>query len=61
MLAGGKGASRLRVLDRYSARSCQYEASLRLPGLVSAIAIDESTFYFESELPAAKVVALRRR
>lgn len=59
ILAAGKGAARLRVIDVYSARSCSYERSLRIPGRALSMTIAGSIFYFESEWPDIAVVAVR--
>jgi DNA-binding beta-propeller fold protein YncE len=60
-LPKGDTQDQLRMLDLYSAATCEYLATIRLPRRMMAFAWGGGTFYFEFEDPAPTIIALRLR
>ena len=59
VLARGRTADALRLLDEYDARDCRYRRTLLLPRKASALAYADGVFYIEYEDPAPQILALR--
>src|SRR5690606_10437678 len=59
VLARGRTADALRLLDEYDARDCRDRRTLLLPRKSSALAYADGIFYIEYEDPAPQILALR--
>jgi|SRR5690554_2290986 hypothetical protein len=59
VLARGRTADALRLLDEYDARDGRYRRTLLLPRKASALAYADGIFYIEHEDPAPQILALR--
>jgi hypothetical protein len=58
ILPKGKTDDAQRILDRYSARSCKYLGSIRLPRDIRSMVLSEGIFYVEYSDPVPTVLGI---
>jgi hypothetical protein len=61
ILPKGKTDDAQRVLDRYSAHSCEYLGSISLPRTIRSFVLSEGIFYVEYADPAPTILGIRAR
>jgi hypothetical protein len=61
ILPKGRTDDAQRVLDRYSAHSCEYRGSISLPRKIRSFVLSEGIFYVEYADPAPTILGIRAR